>query len=66
MELPAGPRMLTPPMGGMEIASHNMLKMEHGPVLAQPCHTVVYDHPSLTFTTGKVFEDILLDEVWTH
>jgi len=66
MQLAAGPRMLTPPAGGVELASHNMLKMEHGPVLAQPCVTVVYDHPSVTFTTGHVFEEIVLHEVWTH
>ncbi|HUR69430.1 MAG TPA: hypothetical protein VM370_09305, partial [Candidatus Thermoplasmatota archaeon] len=66
MFVAGGPQHVTP-RAGVELASHNMLKMEHGPgLLAQPCHTTVYEHETVTFTVGHVYEDIVLEEVWTH
>lgn len=66
MRVAAGAQHLTPPVGGVELASHNMLKMEHGPVLGQPCTTLTYEQPTLTFTVGQIFPDVLIEEVWTH
>jgi len=66
MRVGGGAHHLTPPAGGVELASHNMLEMEHGPVLAQPCTTAVYEQPTLRFELGRVVEDVLLHEVWTH
>lgn len=65
MAVAGGTQRMTP-RAGIELASHNMLKMEHGPVLAQPCTTVVYEHATLEFTLGRVFEDVKLLQVWTH
>ena len=66
MTVAGGAQYVTPPADSFELASHNMLKMEHGPVLAQPCHTLVYEQPTLSFALGHVIEGIELDEVWTH
>lgn len=62
----AGGAQYVTPQSGVELASHNMLKMEHGPVIAQPCSTLFYEHETLEFTVGSVFEDVMLDAVWTH
>lgn len=67
MRVGAGPQYLTPPQDALELGTHNMLKMEHGPgVLAQPTLTNVYVQPTLEFSTGPVFTDVVLHEIWTH
>ena len=39
---------------------------EHFPWFSQPCLHTFYEHRSLTFTSGKVFTDVVIDELWAH
>lgn len=41
-------------------------KAEHYPPFSQPCISTFYEHKSLTFTSGKVFPDVVIDELWAH
>jgi hypothetical protein len=56
----------TPPMDGVELASHNMLQFEHGPIPAQPTLTDVYEYGKVTFTSGHVIPDVVLTKMWNH
>ncbi len=39
---------------------------EHYPPFSQPCLATFYEHKTVTFTSGKVFPDVLIDELWAH
>jgi hypothetical protein len=39
---------------------------EHYPPFSQPCLHAFYEHKTITFTSGKVFKDVLIDDLWAH
>lgn len=39
---------------------------EHYPPFSQPCLHTFYEHGQVTFTSGAVFEDVVLDDIWMH
>ncbi|HEV8358892.1 MAG TPA: hypothetical protein VGR28_00405 [Candidatus Thermoplasmatota archaeon] len=66
LHVAGGPQYTTPPLDGVELASHNRLSFEHGPVVAQPTLTNIYELRGLTFTSGHVVEDVVLTKLWNH
>lgn len=62
-----GEQYTTPPIDSPEVACH-MGTPDHGPQggACQPTLTTVYEHKSLEFRSGHVFEDVVLTEIWKH
>jgi hypothetical protein len=58
----------TPPEGEPEFGEHNLgiPVGEHGAPFSQPLQQVFYEHPTLTFTSGHVIQDVTLDKIWMH
>lgn len=63
-----GGQWTTPPGDGFETGEHNFgfPTGEHNPQFSQPMHQVYYEHETLTFTSGRVFTDVVLDDLWAH
>lgn len=62
-----GTQWTTPPMDSPEVACHRGIP-DHGPQggACQPTLTNIYEHKSLTLTSGTVIEDVVIEGIWTH
>lgn len=62
-----GRQWTTPPVDSVEVACHRGID-DHGPQggLCQPTLTNIYEHKSLTFSSGTVLADVQIEGIWTH
>jgi hypothetical protein len=69
MHTTGGGQWVTPKDGG-GAQEHNFdldpTATEHFPWFSQPCIATFYEHETITFTSGNVYTDVVLDELWAH
>lgn len=68
MQTKGGAQYVTPPGDGVEVGAHNFAigpGADHTPPY-QPMIQNYYEHTSLSWTSGKVFTDVVLEEIWAH
>ena len=67
IQTPGGPQWTTPQLMADTQGCHGGTD-DHGDIekLCQPTQNAIYEHPSLTFTMGPVFKDVVIEDYWFH